>query len=484
MKAKGKHLIIPFLPFTSFVRWSFEVHYLMFKKSRYKPYQKRRQPPSPLILLLALLLILILLELLARVAVSVAGKNAELAAYEGEPTEVTAYRLKFLDQNQQTYGGLPNSGRLVAKRRLSVGYQLAGKQQSKFWRINEQGFRDDQPVSQAKPKDEIRIFILGGSTAFGQMSSNNATTFAHKLEGSLNIRVKQQKASPEKFRPDFLPYYKPERVKALALPLRIREGNYRVINAAVPGYTSGNELAGLALQILPYQPDAIVVLNGYADLMLPSTENETDIPYIENFLNNAAGHLWFELTQDMNRWLNQTYLVKATQYWVLKPQPSVDQLTMAVSEESVPLAQRLPANTTELERRVKRYQNHQTQMVRLTAAAQIPLVLVVQPEITGRSANNLSLRERELLSELGSTYTQRVQAGYGQIDTKTGQLQRSFPENVKVLNFYKLYRNFPGQAFSDAIHLTDEANTVLADRLYKTFLELPRLQIQPAKQPQ
>ncbi|MBD1943414.1 SGNH/GDSL hydrolase family protein, partial [Coleofasciculus sp. FACHB-712] len=266
--------------------------------------------------------------------------------------------------------------------------------------------------------------------------------------------------------------------------LRIREGNYRVINAAVPGYTSGNELAGLALQILPYQPDAIVVLNGYADLMLPSTENETNIPYVEKFLNNAAGHLWFDLTQDMKRWLNQTYLVKATQYWVLKPQPTVEQLTMAVREESVPLAQRLPANTTELERRVKRYQNHQTQMVRLTAAAQIPLVLVVQPEITGRSTNNLSLRERELLSELGSTYTQRVQAGYGQLDTKTGQLQRSFPQNVKVLNFYKLYQNFPGQAFSDAIHLTDEANTVMADRLYKTFLELPRLQIQPAKQPQ
>jgi sugar diacid utilization regulator len=186
----------------------------------------------------------------------------------------------------------------------------------------------------------------------------------------------------------------------------------------------------------------------------------------------------------MKRWLNQTYLVKATQYWVLKPQPSVERLSMAVSEESVPLEQRLAANTTELERRVKRYQNHQTQMIRLTAAAQIPLVLVVQPEITGRSTNNLSLREREILSELSSTYTQRVQAGYGQLETTTGQLQRSFPQNVKVLNFYKLYQNFPGQAFSDAIHLTDEANTVLADRLYKTFLELPQLQIKPAKPPQ
>jgi hypothetical protein len=133
----------------------------MFKKSgySYKSYQKRRQPPQLLLLLLALPLFLIFLELLARVFVGVAGKSPELAAYEGEPPEVTAYRLKFLDQNQQPFDGLPNYGHLIANRRLSVGYELAPNQKSKFWRINQQGFRDNEAVPLAKPKDEIRVFV-------------------------------------------------------------------------------------------------------------------------------------------------------------------------------------------------------------------------------------------------------------------------------------------------------------------------------------
>ena len=451
----------------------------MFKKSgySYKSYQKRRQPPQLLLLLLALPLFLIFLELLARVFVGVAGKSPELAAYEGEPPEVTAYRLKFLDQNQQPFDGLPNYGHLIANRRLSVGYELAPNQKSKFWRINQQGFRDNEAVPLAKPKDEIRVFVLGGSTAFGHMNLSNQETFANKLEGSLNIRVAKQKAAPENFRPDFLPYYKPERIKALSLPLRIREGKYRVINAAVPGYTSGNQLAQLALQILPYKPDAIIVLDGYGDLMLPSTENETDIPHLDKFLNNAPGHLGFVLSQDIKRWLSQTYLVKATQYWVLKPQPSVDQLSMAVSEESLPLEERLAASPAELKRRVERYSDRMKQMAILTAPPKIPLLVVTQPEITGRSTSSMSEKERQLLGELGSTYTQRVKDGYVQLAAGNQQLERMYGQNVKTLNFYKLYEKSPRQAFSDAVHLTDEANTILADRLYKTMLELPLLQI-------
>jgi hypothetical protein len=289
------------------------------------------------------------------------------------------------------------------------------------------------------------------------MNLSNQETFANKLEGSLNIRVAKQKAAPENFRPDFLPYYKPERIKALSLPLRIREGKYRVINAAVPGYTSGNQLAQLALQILPYKPDAIIVLDGYGDLMLPSTENETDIPHLDKFLNNAPGHLGFVLSQDIKRWLSQTYLVKATQYWVLKPQPSVDQLSMAVSEESLPLEERLAASPAELKRRVERYSDRMKQMAILTAPPKIPLLVVTQPEITGRSTSSMSEKERQLLGELGSTYTQRVKDGYVQLAAGNQQLERMYGQNVKTLNFYKLYEKSPRQAFSDAVHLTIEA---------------------------
>jgi hypothetical protein len=316
-----------------------------------------------LVILAAIPLVLVLLELLTRIVIGVMGKSAEFAAYEGEPAIVTAYRLKFLGKTQQPYDGLSDSGFLAAQRRLAVGYSLVGNQKSNYWRINQQGFRDDDPVPLEKPKNEIRIFLLGGSTAFGQWNASNQATLASKLEARLNERVAQQRRSPEKYRPTTLPFYKPDLEKALALPIQLRDGQYRVINAAVPGYTSGNELAQLALQILPYSPDAILVLDGYTDLMLPSNEAQRDIPKMEALLNNAPGHFWTYLTQQLNHWVTDTYLVKAIQYWLLRPRPSVSQLSLVATDEAAPLEQHLAADAAELERRVARYRDRLDHMM-------------------------------------------------------------------------------------------------------------------------
>ncbi len=452
-------------------------------KSRRRSYRKPHRPLPLLVFLAAIPLFLITLELLARIFVGIRGNSAELATYKGAPAIVTAYCLKFLDQTQQPYDGLPDRGGLAAQRSPTLGYTLVGNQKSDFWRINEQGFRDDDPIPLIKPENEIRIFLLGGSTAFGQWSPSNQATLASKLEARLNERVAQQKRSPEKYRPAILPFYRPEREKALALPTQLRDGSYRVINAAVPGYTSGNQLAQLALQILPYSPDAVVVLDGYADLMLPSDRVQMDIPKTEAFLNDAPGHFWTYLTGQLKHLVTDASLVKATQYWLLHPKPSVSQLSLVVSDEAAPLEQHLAADSAELERRVARYRDRLHQMIRLMTGAGVPLIVVVQPEITGRGPSNLSPREQEVLKELSPVYKQRVQTGYAELAQVSEQLQKAFPKNVLALNFYKLDEDFRLGAFEDAVHLTEEGNAVLAERFYRAITSLPKLQLTPPKPP-
>jgi len=452
-------------------------------KSRRSSYRKPRRPLPLLVILAAIPLVLVLLELLTRIVIGVMGKSAEFAAYEGEPAIVTAYRLKFLGKTQQPYDGLSDSGFLAAQRRLAVGYSLVGNQKSNYWRINQQGFRDDDPVPLEKPKNEIRIFLLGGSTAFGQWNASNQATLASKLEARLNERVAQQRRSPEKYRPTTLPFYKPDLEKALALPIQLRDGQYRVIKAAVPGYTSGNELAQLALQILPYSPDAILVLDGYTDLMLPSNEAQRDIPKMEALLNNAPGHFWTYLTQQLNHWVTDTYLVKAIQYWLLRPRPSVSQLSLVATDEAAPLEQHLAADAAELERRVARYRDRLDHMVALTTGARIPLIVAIQPEITGRDQAKLSPREQVVLKELGSVYKERMQSGYSELVQASQQIQEAFPKNVIALNFYKLDEDFRSGAFYDAVHLTEEANALLAERYYRAITSLPKLQATPPKPP-
>ncbi|MBD1860687.1 MULTISPECIES: SGNH/GDSL hydrolase family protein [Trichocoleus] len=455
----------------------------MFRPSRRSAYRKQRRLSWPLITLLTLPLVLIVLEFLVRTFVGVTGQSNELAAYQGKPTKATAYGLRFLDASQQPYDGLPIAGQLAAKPSLATGYKLVGKQQSQFWRINEQGFRSDRPVPVAKPKGETRIFLLGGSTAFGQMSSTNQTTFAHKLEASLNQQVAQQKRNPEKFRPDVLPYYKEEVDKALTLPPRIRDGQYRVINAAVPGYASGNEVAQLAMQVLTYQPDIIVVVDGYRDLLLPSTEEGVTIPGAEALLEDAPRHFYTHLTQQLSNLFTQSYLVKGIQYWLIKPQPSVDELSLVAANNNAPLVEQLPSEPTEVERRAERYRSHLQQMARLATAAKIPLIVAVQPEVTSRTGKNRSSEEAKIQQALGATYSQRVKAGYTEIEQAALQVQKEFPKTVTTLNLYNLYNNFPSQAFVDTVHLTDEANTVLAKRLYGTIAKLLNVPVQPNPSP-
>ncbi|UBF23586.1 SGNH/GDSL hydrolase family protein [Kovacikia minuta CCNUW1] len=444
--------------------------------SSYRFSRKKRPFPRLWMILLSIPLALIVLELLMRVVVGFSGKAPELDAYQGEPLNITAYRLKYLNSSGQPFEGLPNQGRLKVKYSPLMGYRLVGNQQSNVWGINAQGFRSDQAIAPSKSKDEVRIFILGGSTAFGQLSSNNQTTFASKLETLLNQQVATQKSNPKKFRPDVMPYFADELAKAMALPSKIRESRYRVVNAAVPGYMSSNELSQLALQILTYQPNFVVVVDGYADLLVPSSQEGTDIPGNEQLLTHASGHFFSDVNQSLKRWVYQSYLIRGFQYWVLRPQDAVHQLIPPAGSEKV-LAQHLTADSKELSQRTTRYRNNLEQIARLTSAAKIPLILALQPEISGRNPKHLSPHEKKILDQLGSTYTERVKTGYTQLQQSIEQVKADFPKGVVTLNLNNAYSNFAGEAFQDAIHLTDEANTVLADQLYETIAK--QLLVQP-----
>ena len=452
----------------------------------YSGKRKRRPAFSPFwfgVSLLSIPVFLILLEIIVRIFVGWNGKSEELAAYQGEPARVTASRLQFVTEGKQPIQGLSNRGGLLAQRSLATGYQLVGKQQNKFWQINEQGFRDTEPLPLAKPQNEIRVFVLGNSTAFGYWNLKNQETIANQLEVRLQARVAQQKQTPDKYQPDSWPIYWTELVQALSLTPRLREGQYRVINAAIPGYTSGNELAQLTLQILPYQPDLIVIIDGYSDLMSPSTEAAKDIPKVDQFLQDAPGHFGTFLGKSIGQWFADTYTVKALQYYLLKPEPNFAQKSL-VNFSSKSIAQQLPADKGERERRVARYlQNHQ-QLVRFGAGANIPVIIAVQPEITGLSEPKLSPQEKEIKAGLGQEYLQQAAQDYVRFVQAAKQVEKEFPNNVKVLNLYNLDDKFPSPVFSDAVHLTPVAHKAIGNRLYNIISQWKKFQLTPKNAPQ
>ena len=449
--------------------------------SKRKP--KRYRPFSSLWLIVSISLFLLVIELLTRIFIDISNSQAEFPQSLAEPELISAYQLNFVNESQQPYENLDQRENLLAQRSLSVGYRLVGGQKNDYWQINEQGFRDSEPLPLTKPADEIRIFLLGNSTAFGYGNSNNKNTISELLEARLAQRLVQQKSSPNLYRPDVLPYNEDNVKKALAKYPKLKSGKYRVINAGVPGYASGNELAQVALSVLPYKPDLIIVLDGYPDLMLDSESKATEIPQLEQLINNQTPGFKGYVSQLIQPLRKYSHVVRIVQDKVLVPKSDEEQETLLFAEQLDNLARYLPEDEAELERRVERYFQHHKHIVSLSAGARIPLILANQPEFTGRDASKLSEAEGAIATQLGRDYIQTVKNTYPQFIAADKQLGEIFPHNVKAISLYNLNEQYPTPSFIDPVHLTDEANKVVAEQLYYAISSLPKMQVIPRNPP-
>lgn len=437
--------------------------------------RKKRKPISPWTIVVSIPLILLALEILARLGSGFfEKKDDELSR------EAIAYSLKFVDDDQKVYQGLDNRGELLAQESIATGYKLVGDQKSNFFSLNEQGFRDNDPLPLAKPKGEIRVFILGNSTAFGRGTPDNQQTIANFLEQRLQTRVQSQKQNPASYRPDVFPFFQPSRQKLLGMPAKIKQGNYRVINVAVPGYSSGNELAQLALEILPYQPDVVILLNGYEDLILPNDMQGAEIPKLAEFAKDPDAYFRKYLQQSLREKAEKSALIKAV--FALTSQqkkPQVGNVLSIRERNEEPLAQQLPQSDEEFQIRLDRYNTNLKRFISLCSSAQIPLMVAIQPEITGRSPDKLDAAEQNLVEQLGESYTSKVENYYPKMVDSVKQLEKDFPTNVKMLDFYRLNEKFPTPTFIDPVHINEAANEEMADQIYAAIANLPKMQIIP-----
>ncbi|MEN9520339.1 MAG: hypothetical protein RLZZ381_2927 [Cyanobacteriota bacterium] len=454
----------------------------------FTPRRRLRRRFSVLSAIVTVGLFLLSLELLTRIFFDLAGNQTEIAQID-KSNPIDAYKLDFksaaLEKRAKT------SDSLLAKSNMSLGYSLVENQQHQFWEINAQGFRDRDDLPLVKPQNEIRIFLLGSSTAFGYGSSSNFKTISDQLEIRLQQRLEQQQATPEIYQSD-LPLTdkakqpknlanppQTKQQKNLAKPPKIKPGNYRIINAAVPGYTSGNELAQIALQVLKYQPDLIIMLDGYQDLMLPSDRKAAQIPLSKIAQDEQPDSLGTYLDRLIEPILKESYLAKVTaKYWD-KSQPEDVKADFLLDEQTSNLVKHLPQNKPELERRIARYVEHQKQILNLSTAAQVPLLIAIQPEITGRNPSKLNSLEGEIITELGRTYIERVRKDYPAFTKAAFKLAQSYPNNLKVLNLYRLTDKYPSPSFIDSIHLSEVANEKLAEQLYYGIASIPKMQQKP-----
>ncbi|HEX3549294.1 MAG TPA: SGNH/GDSL hydrolase family protein [Candidatus Elarobacter sp.] len=100
--------------------------------------------------------------------------------------------------------------------------------------INAMQFRYDREIAVPKPRDTVRVFVVGGSTAFGAGASGNATTAGGYLEQYLNDAL-----APER--------------------------RAEVVTAAACAWTSTHERIVIENRLVELQPDLVVALSGHND---------------------------------------------------------------------------------------------------------------------------------------------------------------------------------------------------------------------------
>lgn len=447
------------------------------RRKPYSPYSSKarsRKKNIPLRVLIPSVSLAVVIgsELLLRFIVGTSGKAGELAGYFGEPAFVSDYRLQV-----NTSSGKPVSGtawgELKVRSSPTMGYELMPNQKTNTAEINAQGFRANQSIPLAKPGNEVRILLVGSSTAFGTLTPDNGATIASLLETQLNQQVKDQQANAKKFRPDVLPYFADEMEKALRLPSKIREGQYRVINAAVPGYLASNVQSQLSSH-LDYQPDVVVLIDGYSDLLAPSDRPVATLSSVDNLLSDASGHFLSSLGNNFNGLLNQLYLLKAWNAWIIKPNPK-SALLADTSNATGSLTDRLSKDPAELQKRIDRRTRALVGIEKLTSLRKIPFIVGIQPEVS--QLKSPSSDDTKILRDLDTGYPKLIQDQYAKLiqsqKTVKGITSLSFQDAIDNASTVK----GDSPLFYDAIHPRSSLIKTIATTIQTTIG--PQLQVQP-----
>ena len=128
--------------------------------------------------------------------------------------------------------------------------------------INMLGFRDERQSYITKPSRTVRIFMTGGSTAWGSGASLQKMTISYLLEGMLNEEVSPASGY-----------------------------RYEVVNTAFPAWTTTQERLLIQQRLVDMYPDVILMFSGTNDIHW--TREGRDIrwyysPMDENFVSRLG----------------------------------------------------------------------------------------------------------------------------------------------------------------------------------------------------
>jgi len=334
---------------------------------------------------------------------------------------------------------------------------------------NAQGFRHSTDVSIRKPLGSARIFFLGGSAAYGAPGSftsiDNRYSRIHNHE--LIDTFLEQK-----------------------LNMTFPSKRWEVINSATSGYRIHQQLALIQARILRYQPDFIILMDGYNDFIelyhfaQAGSAAEYDVyestPGGEEFDALANPRSLHSLATFANAWLRSTsvfYRVMQDHVpgavrdpWAHKT-GSNDPFAEPVQLLDLSAAER--SGAVAALQYVTYYVHIARQIHRILELEGIKVLFLLQP-ILILSHKPLTNSEKEMMdyerAQGGRLYSYLFRQLYFEI--AQGMSEAAQKEGFLFLNLVDVFDQSPEQTFSDFAHLTPDGNRVVAKRVFEFLTEV------------
>jgi hypothetical protein len=311
---------------------------------------------------------------------------------------------------------------------------------------NEDGLRVSAPgyaLPRKKPAGQLRIAFLGGSAV--QLGS----TFETTLPGSLKTLLQAK------------------------YPGR----DIEVINAGIQSCVSRQSIAHLVFTVVDYQPNIVILHDGVNDLGLPLTyESRANFPYNFTTMEEAWEAYQSQHQASLLRLLlDRSYLAAALRSRFAPQQQAQSTAAAAVSAGLAPHA--LPAreiagNTAFLESHVAGYLSNWQKLVDLSRAYHYKPVCILQPTaaLDRDFALKITMEQFGLEPQTAEEWQEALSQLYGEASRQIGALREKNPDVI----FLDMKSDLlPAEEyFWDLVHVYDEINMQLAERIYENIKPL------------
>ena len=323
---------------------------------------------------------------------------------------------------------------------------------------------DELPIE--KPVNEIRIFIFGGSTVAGSGASGGKHTISGYLENLINESN----------------VFENKRV--------------RVINAAVGGFSSFQEVVRFLDIALKYQPDMAIFFNGYNDY--GCWKREDVYRKIRNTVGVRPNYQYYDYL--LLKGLNQSQTLKGAGFqliYMFNQYVPVLHYSMILANELRSIiggkAYEDKSNKingikdddfnieNELYSKEKHslfyYFNNMEAAAGVCRIKRIKCIISLQPTLAFHGEKELSEFEESTLER--TTKTNKLP----NIDIYFNHAKNEFVKRSKTLNdefvhfidMTDIFKDIQGQVYVDKCHYNDVGNRIIAENLYNIIVKSFRL---------